>query len=50
MIGPQVRDGTIRYDELHQAEQAAEHEKEMGKLGDLRAELEDLKREGQKQD
>jgi len=36
-------------DRMIEAEEAAEHEREMGRLGDLRAELESLKREGEKQ-
>ena len=37
-------------DRMIEAEQAAEHEKEMGKLGDLRSELAELKGEKEKQD
>jgi len=36
-------------DRMIETEEAAEHEKEMGKISDLRAELESLKQEGEKQ-
>jgi hypothetical protein len=36
-------------DRMIETEETAEHEKELGKLSDLRAELESLKREGEKQ-
>ena len=35
-------------DRMIEAEAEAEHQKEMGRLGGLRAELESLKREGEK--
>jgi hypothetical protein len=44
---PEIADDEI--DRMIDTEQAAAHEKEIARLGDLRAELESLKREGEKQ-